>query len=609
MDVCPSALYLSVALDLFDAFPARFGRLAHLDGSPVGVPRPEATAREFAAYALLTSLLKKFEAAADAERLKRECEESFLAANAACYEPLPFLSGISTEVEAVAVGEALQLLGNLGLHYDPTADCAVSRFTWESISRSMDVGPGAARGARGTDLYRKVADSPLTCSTEFVGRLYLEAVEVRGGAYFEAEMLRRKRYGLPRIVPQSKFDTAAKNREKRRSTCTEPSCNMMLQKGLGSCMEDELAGSFGIRLESQPDRNRALAYRGSVDGKISTIDLKDASNTIRLSLNNHLEPTLAGWVRVLRTSAVELPQGGVQELYMISTMGNGFTFALQTLIFSCIVKACFRVSGLPWMRADAANASWGVFGDDIVVPTEMYGIVCRLLSLFGFTVNAEKSFDQGLFRESCGHDYYDGQNVRGVYIRKLRTQQDKCSAYNRLRRWSVNWNVPMDRSLSLLLVGTKKFFVPPWESDDAGLKVPESLAKVKWVENDSIRLATYRKWASDPLAIPVDDPEVWQGKTSLARTLKIRENPSGIFLAASAGALRNGRITPRSYGDPKYKIVHALAHCWDQQELWSLSVVNNRLVQIREPLSEYVSTVKFTAEGWLRFQAAESLTG
>jgi len=64
-----------------------------------------------------------------------------------------------------------------------------------------------------------------------------------------------------------------------------------------------------------------------------------------------------------------------------------------------------------------------VFGDDIIVPRDNVLSVVHELENFGFRVNVRKSFWTGRFRESCGREYYDGEDVSIVRVRKVLPQR------------------------------------------------------------------------------------------------------------------------------------------------------------------------------------------
>jgi hypothetical protein len=114
------------------------------------------------------------------------------------------------------------------------------------------------------------------------------------------------------------------------------------------------------------------------------------------------------------------------RLEKFSSMGNGFTFELETLIFWAIS------SGVQ----DAHN-EWNVhvYGDDIIIPSESFDDVKHALEFFGFSLNKEKSFKDGAFRESCGSDYFNGVAVRPYYIEEFPNgPEDWIALANGLRR-------------------------------------------------------------------------------------------------------------------------------------------------------------------------------
>jgi len=57
-----------------------------------------------------------------------------------------------------------------------------------------------------------------------------------------------------------------------------------------------------------------------------------------------------------------------------------------------------------------------VFGDDIIVPSDSTAVTLAALAHLGLKVNPAKTFCTGKFRESCGVDAFDGNNVSKVSI-------------------------------------------------------------------------------------------------------------------------------------------------------------------------------------------------
>jgi len=197
------------------------------------------------------------------------------------------------------------------------------------------------------------------------------------------------------------------------------------------------------------------------------------------------------WLELLRSPLCRLPDGSDIELHMVSTMGNGFTFPLQTMLFSCCVAAVYEQLGIKLQLRSATNfnsdagtpvrytANFAVWGDDIICSEKAVSRLFRLLSLLGFEVNADKSFfdKNDPFRESCGYDYHKGEDVRAVYCRKLSTTASRFALINRLNRWSASQGIPLRRTVALLLGSVPVLPVPRRENDDAGVKVPLSMEK------------------------------------------------------------------------------------------------------------------------------------
>jgi hypothetical protein len=154
--------------------------------------------------------------------------------------------------------------------------------------------------------------------------------------------------------------------------------------------------------------NQSLAREGARTGEFSTIDLKDASDRVSLSLVQEVFP--ARWVDALlasRSKETVLPGGQVVELQKFAPMGSSCCFPVEALVFWAIAAA-------------ATNMSRDIFvyGDDIICPVIFTEQIVRGLESFGLLVNADKSYYQGPFRESCGGDFYNGVEVTPIRLRK-----------------------------------------------------------------------------------------------------------------------------------------------------------------------------------------------
>ena len=458
--------------------------------------RSDMTSKEAAAYSLMNSLYKKLSPNGDSKIADENALRLFREINASIGEFVePRDSEASSYLYDLFKDEMYKALV-------PGPD--EPQFDVDFIGENMGVGPGAAIGTNSDNFYTKLFDSPMTATDPYLIALYRAAIS-RTESWAEAGKLRFQQFG-DLIVEGNRLFFAKKNALVSRTCCTEASANMLMQKALGAFIEQRLEKCFGIRLDTQPDINRRLARLGSLNGVLCTIDLKSASDSISWSFCQKVIPrSLLGFFRLFRSPSTILPDGSKVDLNMISTMGNGFTFPLQTLMFACAVKAVYIAKGItPDAYSDDPN--YGVFGDDIVVVRDAYHSVCKLLTAFGFIVNDGKSFIDGPFRESCGFDFHNGYPIRGVYIKTLETPQGVYSAYNRLARWSAVHRIPLVRCLRLLRGWARFYPIPFSESDDAGFKVPSAL-KPRSVNADDWTI--YKKMAprSTVRRIPRDSTE------------------------------------------------------------------------------------------------------
>lgn len=252
---------------------------------------------------------------------------------------------------------------------------------------------------------------------------YVELITRQAGLYRQYHFL-----DYLREVPGAILFTVPKKTEIDRCACKEPDVNMFLQKGVGRHIRRRLLRA-GINLNDQ-SINRRLAHRGSIDGSLATLDLSSASDTVTRSLVLALLPL--DWYLYLndiRSQFVEV-DGIYSETEMFSSMGNGFTFELESLIFWALAKATAYLRGISGIIS--------VYGDDIIIPSGLFDDLVWVLAEFGFSVNPSKSFHTGSFRESCGGHYDFGSDVTPFYLKREPTRMtDVIRVANQLRRWAM----------------------------------------------------------------------------------------------------------------------------------------------------------------------------
>ena len=209
-------------------------------------------------------------------------------------------------------------------------------------------------------------------------------------------------YSVPVVLHDGRLEFVPKNFKTYRATVTEPPLNGLAQLAVGDHMVDRFA-KFGLDLRDQ-SRNQRLALEGSLTAALATADQKSASDCKATELVAHLLPL--DWFTFLsrmRTGHV-LYRGERIRLEKFSSMGNGFTFPLESVVFYALARSVCE---------DHETVS--VYGDDIIVPTHRFSALAEILRAVGFMPNEKKSYSTGPFRESCGKDYYKGIDVRPYF--------------------------------------------------------------------------------------------------------------------------------------------------------------------------------------------------
>lgn len=216
-----------------------------------------------------------------------------------------------------------------------------------------------------------------------------------------------------------------------RTISREPLHLLKVQMAFFDYMSGALEKDSKCRINFENQQiNRDLAREGSITGEHATLDLKEASDRIRLSLCRRVfkhAPAVRWFIEHARSTHCRLPSGDVLELSKLGNMGNGLTFPLLAMVtYLSAVTAVVQFKRLP--IKEVARRIY-VYGDDVICPTEWVSIVDLGLAFSGLKVNKAKSFSQGSFRESCGGDYFNGVDVTPVRLRLSGAKLKDASAY------------------------------------------------------------------------------------------------------------------------------------------------------------------------------------
>jgi len=225
-----------------------------------------------------------------------------------------------------------------------------------------------------------------------------------------------------------------------RIIAIEPTAMQYTQQAIKQLIVDAIARDpvmrFVVGFDDQ-EPNQLMAKEGSSSGELATLDLSEASDRVSIShvkalLHDH--PYMYGAVMACRSSKAKIPElKKTIKLRKFASMGSALTFPLEAMVFATVcylgiereLKSQLEPNHYKWQGEIHGGTCHKfkrvvrVYGDDIIIPVEFVPSVVRTLETFGFKVNTAKSFWTGKFRESCGREFYAGEDVSLVRVRRM----------------------------------------------------------------------------------------------------------------------------------------------------------------------------------------------
>nr|UJQ85022.1 MAG: hypothetical protein 3 [Leviviridae sp.] len=312
--------------------------------------------------------------------------------------------------------------------FDRSLFATISGYLWadlEGFSGELYCSPGTFGTGATAERFRRnqrlsVTEWPERCEGTFP--LSFHALSREDSERREdVQILRRDEERPVRVVQ------VPKTLKTPRTISVEPSYMMLMQQSVAhkimGYLESKRFGFQSIRFSDQ-QVNKRLARLGSMDGRLATIDLKDASDLVSNDLVCEIFrgpcPSFLEFLQDSRSTRAQMPDGTIIPLRKFASMGSALCFPVEAMVFFTIIMyALVKNSGVVPSRHLLVKLARdvAVYGDDIIVPSSMGPVVMEALEDFGLKVNHDKSFLTGLFRESCGGDYYAGVDVTPVYVR------------------------------------------------------------------------------------------------------------------------------------------------------------------------------------------------
>lgn len=298
-----------------------------------------------------------------------------------------------------------------------------------------DWGPGASTDMNRSRAYldSKIIEFPIPVTIQARGYLKAAIEEDLHWSFLVLGTMPSGRYSLLKHVfapcEGSTVVTVPKNAKTDRTIAIEPRGNMFLQKAVGTVLRRILKNN-GVDLDSQ-ELNQQLAQRALLE-ELATIDLSMASDSVTTELIYLLLPVdWAMYLDDLRSKSYKIgTDENFTQFTKFSSMGNGFTFELESLLFWAIAKAS--------CSEDECNATVSIYGDDIIINQRHAAALISNLEYFGFEVNTSKSYTSGRFFESCGKHYFDGIDVTPFYQKEVvDSESELIRLMNRIARWQT----------------------------------------------------------------------------------------------------------------------------------------------------------------------------
>lgn len=327
-------------------------------------------------------------------------------------------------------------------------DLTINKY--EAILSLSRPGGGVSIGTRSRERVApvfKYADSD-TCMTPGTVPIYRDWLRQNPGFARVLPLSRVSKHVLTpshTLTHSNRLSFVPKNGKTFRSIAVEPNASLWFQLGVHEYLRLRFKTKGVAHIDDQR-HNQLLAELGSrhwtLNSTLSTIDLSSASDTVCTTLVEWLLPE--SWYLMLdslRAKSTTVRHNGEKyevQLAKFSSMGNGFTFGLETLVFKALSEGA---------RHYAGGSITSVYGDDIIIDARCALLLLEVLKFAGFAANSDKTFIHGKFRESCGTDWYDGHLATPQYVRSERI--DVPSAYRLVNSLSTT---PGDRAVRELLL-------------------------------------------------------------------------------------------------------------------------------------------------------------
>lgn len=278
--------------------------------------------------------------------------EKFMAAEARCRD----INDFGLRSDPIILARTRRIIADVLGHLDPLQIFEGARFTGGgSTSRKRATGSPWFK-------YHPSWQVDVTPAAYSLGVLAIESTPLW------KELAETDASALLKIVPGNVVKFVYKNAQEYRVMCGEPDVLQFWQQGTGYVIRNCLR-NVGIDLDDD-SFNQECARLGSIDNSICTADKSSASDLTARRVVVELFPLeWAEWLIKIASPLGKLPDGTWHRWEKISTMGNGYTFELESLIFYAVARATQEITGF--------RGPISVYGDDLIIPSAISRVIAK----------------------------------------------------------------------------------------------------------------------------------------------------------------------------------------------------------------------------------------
>lgn len=201
--------------------------------------------------------------------------------------------------------------------------------------------------------------------------------------------------------PITRVVAVPKDLVKPRIISSEPLSMMFLQQGLMHWLYARIQSRTNSIHFSDQTVNASTCRESD---HWASLDLSDASDSVSRTIVKQLVSD--DWWKLLsalRSHFAECPDGTKVPIRAFAPMGSALCFPIEALVFYTTIAAYLKVY---WSIVDVY-----VYGDDILVPVAYAEEVIAFLISIGMKPNFAKCCYKASFRESCGAEWFKGEDI------------------------------------------------------------------------------------------------------------------------------------------------------------------------------------------------------